>query len=117
MILCLITQTVFLMIEMIKLKHLGLKEYFGEFYAINDIIHFSLFAYYFYLRIHFLHSMMPTDYTHKIGLDMLKSFDYDTTKLAVISLLNFFLYLAMGLKIMSFMRIQSNLGQLELLIG
>ena len=88
-----------------------MKEYFSEFYAINDIVHFSLFAWYFYIRIHFLHEMMPEHYAEgkncEKGLKMLGSYKYynTTTDLAIISILNFVLYLAMGLKIMSFMRI------------
>ena len=122
MITCLASQAFTLLCEIVKMKGLG-TEYFLEFYHYIEIAHIAIFIVYFWLRLFFEKSMLPEDYVHKVGdnnvvdENLMKEDGATYTNLMYFSIFNCFLYASVGLKCMSFMRIQPKLGQLELLIG
>jgi len=127
MIVCLISQGFALIAEILKMRTLK-NEYFMEFYHYIELIQIGIFSFYFWLRFFFSFSMLPEDYVHHVNgkdgkpqdeLNILKM-EYDGVtyaKMTYFAVLNVFLYASVGLKLMSFMRLQPKLGQLELLIG
>lgn len=118
--LCLISQTVIFITEIIKMRALG-KEYFLEFYHYIEIAHVGLFVFYFFLRVGFLKSMLPEEYVmkykdkngnvhHSIDVPKMDLDDVTYFKMMYFSIFNCFLYAMVGLKLMSYMRMQPKLG-------
>ena len=108
--------------EFIKFHHIGFA-HLKDFYTWIDLFLFTVFTLYFFQRLKITDSLLPNEYLHDVKKQ--KVVDYvkleanglTVVSMAEFSIVNLILYLAMGMKIMSFMRFISNLGQLEFLIG
>jgi hypothetical protein len=110
---CVVTQTVFLGLEIIQMLDCGLSDYLGDFWNMIDIVQIFMIYYYASIRLVKMRLLLPNEITSQIeaGEHELQSLE-QFKQIALMSFFNVFLLTMATLKIFFFLRIYDEFGLL-----